>query len=183
MDGRGAPRRMGEPGGRAAERAGQRRDRRGPMDLLSILSPEAVLPAIRAHSKKQALQEVSERAAQLSGLPEREIFDTLLQRERLGSTGIGNGVAIPHGKLVALDRIFGVFARLDEPVPFEAIDDRPVDLLFALFAPESAGADHLKALARVARVLRSPAITDGLRKAQDRQEILALLSSEAATEA
>ena len=84
------------------------------MPLTDVLTPEAVLPALKAVSKKQALQELSEQAAKLSGLPEREIFDALLQRERLGSTGIGNGVAIPHGKMAKLNQLFGVFARLDK---------------------------------------------------------------------
>ena len=124
------------------------------MDLSDLLKPEAVLPSLHAQSKKQVLQEVCETAGRLTGLGEREIFDTILQRERLGSTGVGHGVAIPHGKLRSLDRLVGVFARLSRPVDFDALDDQPVDLVFLLLAPESAGADHLKALARIARVLR-----------------------------
>ena len=93
-------------------------------------------------------------AAAITGIPEREIFDTILQRERLGSTGVGNGIAIPHGKLAGVKQITGVFARLETPVDFEALDDQPVDLVFLLLAPEGAGADHLKALSRIARVLR-----------------------------
>jgi PTS system nitrogen regulatory IIA component len=146
------------------------------MDLSDLLSVGAVLPALRAMSKKQAIQELSERAAAITGLPEREIFDTLLQRERLGSTGIGHGVAIPHGKVVALDRIVGVFARLDKPIDFEALDDAPVDLVFALLAPEGSGADHLKALARIARVLRDPATAAKLRATTDADALYALLT-------
>lgn len=141
------------------------------MDLSSLLSPEAVMPALKAHSKKHAIQEIAARAARLSGLPEREVFDTLLQRERLGSTGIGNGVAIPHGKLVSLDRLFGVFAKLDQPIDFEALDGQKVDLVFALLAPEGAGADHLKALAKVARVLRAPKVVERIRADADAREI------------
>lgn len=153
------------------------------IELARILSPEAVLPSLKAHSKKHVIQEIATRAAQVSGLPEREVFDTLLQRERLGSTGIGNGVAIPHGKLVTLDGIFGVFARLDKPIDFEALDDKPVDLVFALFAPEGAGADHLKALAKVARVLRAPEVAERLRASEDRDEIREILVEYVPTEA
>lgn len=153
------------------------------MELSDIPAPDAVFPALKAHSKKHVIQEIAARAAKLSGLPEREIFDTLLQRERLGSTGIGNGVAIPHGKLVSLGRLFGVFARLDQPVEFEAIDGKKVDLVFALFAPEGAGADHLKALARIARVLRAPEVTERVRESIDRDEIRRALVEYAPTDA
>src|SRR5690606_36440330 len=120
-------------------------------DLIEV---SAVMPSLKASSKKQLLQLLAEKAAEITGLPEREIFDTILQRERLGSTGVGNGIAIPHGKLPGVTRITGVFARLDHAVDFEALDDEPVDLVFLLLAPESAGADHLKAPSRIARVLR-----------------------------
>ena len=128
------------------------------MSFSQLIKPDAVLAALRVNGKKQALQEMSERAALVSGLPAREIFDALLQRERLGATGIGDGVAIPHGKLVKCEQIFGVFARLDRPIDFAAPDGLPVDLILALIAPESAGADHLKALAMSARLLRNGAI-------------------------
>ncbi len=146
------------------------------MPLTDVLTPEAVLPALKAASKKQALQDLAEQAAKLSGLPEREIFDALLQRERLGSTGIGNGIAIPHGKMGKLDRLFGVFARLEKPIDFESLDGEPVDLIFLLLAPEGAGADHLKALSRVARSLRDPAIAQKLRKTKDADALFALLT-------
>jgi PTS system nitrogen regulatory IIA component len=129
------------------------------MPILDFLSPEAIAPAMRARSKKQALHDLSAQAAPLVGRSEREIFDTLLQRERLGSTGIGDGIAIPHGKLPKLQRLFGLFARLEKPIDFEALDGAPVDILFMLLAPEDAGADHLKALARIARILREPGVT------------------------
>jgi PTS system nitrogen regulatory IIA component len=148
------------------------------MDLSDLLSLEGVVPALKVASKKQAIQELSERAAALTGLPEREIFDTLLQRERLGSTGVGHGVAIPHGKLVRLDRLFGLFARLDQPIEFEALDEEPVDLVFVLLAPEGAGADHLKALARIARVLRDPATAGKLRATTDPSALYALLTQQ-----
>ncbi len=146
------------------------------MDLSDLLTSEAILPSLHAQSKKQVLQEVCSTAARLTGLPEREVFDTLLQRERLGSTAIGQGVAIPHGKSRSLDRLVGVFARLQRPVDFDALDDQPVDLVFVLLAPESAGADHLKALARIARVLRDPGFAEKLRAAEGADAIYALLT-------
>ena len=118
------------------------------MELEDLLSPESVIAHLKVTSKKQALQELSDKAAKLTTLSSRSIFETLLERERLGSTGVGHGIAIPHGKLASLDRLYGVFARLDTPIDFDSIDDQPVDLIFLLLAPESAGADHLKALAR-----------------------------------
>jgi PTS system nitrogen regulatory IIA component len=154
-----------------------------PMRLTDLLQPEAVMASLRANSKKQILQELSDRAAQISGLPARQIFDAILQRERLGSTGIGNGIAIPHAKLTKCNAIFGLFARLEKPVDFEAIDGAPVDLVFLLLAPESAGADHLKALARIARVLREPAIIAKLRAIRDQAALYAVLTQEPASHA
>jgi nitrogen PTS system EIIA component len=145
--------------------------------LNDLLAAPAVLPALKVKNKKQALQELAARAAETSGRSEREIFDTLLQRERLGSTGIGHGVAIPHGKLAKLDRLVGLFARLEKPIDFDALDGEPVDLLFLLLAPEGAGADHLKALARIARLLRDEKVAEKLRGAQDRAAIYALLTA------
>ena len=146
------------------------------MKLSDLLTPDAVLPALHAQSKKQVLQEVCAAASRLTLRSEREIFDTLLQRERLGSTGVGQGVAIPHGKLRGLDRLVGVFARLARPVDFDSLDDQPVDLVFVLLAPEGAGADHLKALARIARILRDPAMAQKLRTAQDASGIYSVLT-------
>ena len=146
------------------------------MNLSDLLKPDAIVPSVHAQAKKQVLLEVAAKAAKQTGLPEREIFDTLLQRERLGSTGVGHGVAIPHGKLRSLDRLVGIFARLARPVDFDSLDDEPVDLVFVLLAPESAGADHLKALARVARILRDPAMAQKLRTALDANGIYAVLT-------
>ncbi len=148
------------------------------MPLLDFLSPDAISPSLRASSKKQALHDIAAHASRLVGRDEREIFNTLLQRERLGSTGIGEGVAIPHGKLPNLDRLFGLFARLDKPIDFEALDGEPVDMLFLLLAPEGAGADHLKALARVARMLREPGIQERIRAARDASALYAVLTQE-----
>ncbi|WP_026355496.1 PTS IIA-like nitrogen regulatory protein PtsN [Pannonibacter phragmitetus] len=146
------------------------------MDLSDLISQEAVVVGLKASSKKQAIQELATKAAELTGLSEREIFDTLLQRERLGSTGVGHGVAIPHGKLVKLDKLVGFFARMEKPIDFDALDDQPVDLIFLLLAPEGAGADHLKALARIARQLRDTKVASGLRTAVDSQAAFALLT-------
>jgi len=146
------------------------------MSLSQLIKPDAVIPALRVNGKKQALQELSERAAQVSALAAREIFDAILQRERLGSTGVGDGVAIPHGKLAKCQQIFGVFARLDRPIDFDAPDGLPVDLIFLLVAPESAGADHLKALAMSARLLRNAATAAQLRATRDPAALYALLT-------
>jgi nitrogen PTS system EIIA component len=148
----------------------------GSMPLSDLVAPQAVMPALKVNGKKQALQELAARAADLTGLDERDILEILQQREKLGSTGIGNGIAIPHGKLTKLERMFGLFARLDRAIDFEALDGQPVDLVFLLLAPESAGADHLKALARVARVLRSPDTAKMLRDSRDTEAIYAVLT-------
>jgi nitrogen PTS system EIIA component len=145
------------------------------MPLLDFLSPEAVAANLRVNGKKQALQEIAAKAARLTGLEERTVFEALLQRERLGSTGIGEGVAIPHGKLPNLNRLFGFVARLEKPIDFEALDGQPVDILFLLLAPEGAGADHLKALARAARVLREPGTVDRIRATRDAAALYAVL--------
>ena len=148
------------------------------MTLTDLISRDAILPSLKVATKKQALSDLSEHAARHSGLAAREVFDALVQRERLGSTGIGNGIAIPHGKLAKVDRIFGVFARVEKPIDFESLDGEPVDLILLLIAPENAGADHLKALARGARLLRSPAITAKLRATRDAGMIYTLLAEE-----
>lgn len=145
------------------------------MDLNDLIQPEAVIPSLKATSKRQLLQILAEKAAELTGLPEREVFETVTQRERLGSTGVGNGIAIPHGKLPKIDKITGVFARLEQPVDFEALDDQPVDLVFLLLAPENAGADHLKALSRIARLLRDPDMVAKLRGTLDPQALYSFL--------
>jgi len=151
------------------------------MDLEDLLTKDAIIAGLKAKSKKQAIQELSAKAAELTGLSEREIFDTLLQRERLGSTGVGHGIAIPHGKLTRLDRLVGLFAKLDKPVDFDALDDEPVDLVFLLLAPEGAGADHLKALARIARQLRDAEVTKGIRAASDATTIYGFLTQSLAS--
>jgi PTS system nitrogen regulatory IIA component len=153
------------------------------MTLSDIVAPTAIVPALKVNGKKQALQELAARAAELTGQNEKAILEILLQREKLGSTGVGNGVAIPHGKLPKLGRLFGLFARLERPIDFEALDSQPVDLVFLLLAPEGAGADHLKALARVARLLRDPEVARKLRESRDADALYAVLAMSPASSA
>jgi PTS system nitrogen regulatory IIA component len=149
------------------------------MELGDLISPEAVFPSLKAKSKKQALQDLAHKAAGLTGLEERKLYDTLMQREGLGSTGVGRGIAIPHGRVPALRKIVSIFARLDEPIEFDALDNEPVDLIFLLLAPEHAGADHLKALARISRLLRDPASIERLRASKDRAALYSVLTEPA----
>ncbi len=146
------------------------------MRLTDFVSPEAVIANLKASTKKQLLLELSERAAKLSGVSGREIFDALLHRERLGSTGIGEGLAIPHGKLPKVKSIFGLFARLERPIEFDSLDGAPVDLVFLLLAPEASGADHLKALACVARLLRDPGLVSALRATRNSDALYSLMA-------
>ena len=140
-----------------------------------LTGPEAVLASVKASGKKALLAELASRAATLFKVDERRLFDRLLERERLGSTGIGGGIAIPHARLSALDKPLGLFARLAQPIDFEAIDERPVDIVFLLAAPEGAGADHLKALARVSRLLRDRNLVEKLRATEKADALYALL--------
>lgn len=153
------------------------------MDINELMTSGEVVANLRATSKKQALQELAKRMADVIGLHERAIFDVLMERERLGTTGVGKGIAIPHGKLPNLDRLYGLFARLEQPVDFQAIDERPVDLIFLLLAPESAGADHLKALAKVSRLLRDPATCEKLRGTDTADALYAILTGSVETRA
>ena len=153
------------------------------MDIAELISPEGVVPNLRATSKKQALQELARRAAEITGLAERAIFDVLVEREKLGTTGVGNGIAIPHGKLATLTRLYGLFARLEKPIDFDSIDEQPVDLIFLLLAPKSAGADHLKALARISRLLRDKSVCEKLRATDTAEGLYALLTDSPASRA
>ncbi len=153
------------------------------MEIDELIGPDAVVANLRVTSKKQALQELAKRAAELTGQPERAIFEVLIERERLGTTGVGNGIAIPHGKLADLDRLYGLFARIETPIDFDAIDEQPVDLICVLLAPETAGADHLKALARVSRLLRDRVVCDKLRGTDSAEAIRALLTESTASHA
>ena len=153
------------------------------MDIGQLLKRDAVAVRVSANSKRQALGALAEIASRSLGLPEAEILDALLEREQQGSTGVGQGVAVPHARLDGLERMAGVFVKLDTPVPFEAVDDRPVDLLFALFAPRESGMDHLRALAKVSRLLRQTQLREQLRQARTGDAVYALLSRDAASNA
>ena len=145
------------------------------MEICDLLSGDRVISCIRATNKKHLLEEVSMHAAKICGKNERTIFDILLERERLGTTGIGRGVAIPHGKLPDLDQLYGVFIKLEQPIDFESMDGEAVDLIFLLLAPETAGADHLKALAQISRLFRDSIICKKLRAAKDKKALCELL--------
>jgi len=147
------------------------------MEINDLISSDVVVANLKATSKKQVLHNLARRASKQTGVNERDIFDVLMERERLGSTGVGNGIAIPHGKLPELDRLHGLFALLEQPVDFQAIDEHPVDLIFLLLAPESAGADHLKALAKISRLLRNTGICDKLRGSETSDALYAILTA------
>src|SRR5271154_3960667 len=153
------------------------------MEIADLITPDSVLANFRVSGKKQALQELARKAAAITGQPERLICDILVEREALGTTGVGMGIAIPHGKLAGVERMTGVFARLERPIDFEAIDDQPVDLIFLLLAPEGAGTEHLKALARVSRLLRDRAICTKLRGTDNQDALYALLTEDRASHA
>ncbi len=146
------------------------------MNISDLLVPEAVILSLKAQNKKQLLQELAARAALQTRLPEKRIFETLFERERLGTTGVGSGIAIPHGRMAGATGITGVFARLEPAIDYEAVDSQPVDLVFMLLAPEDAGADHLKALARVSRLLRNQQAVEKLRTARSAEAIYAILT-------
>ncbi|TAJ39031.1 MAG: transcriptional regulator [Reyranella sp.] len=146
------------------------------MEIADLLTgPEAVLASVKTSGKKALLAELASRAANVFALEERRLFDRLIEREALGSTGIGGGIAIPHGRMPSLAAPRGLFARLAQPVAFDSIDERPVDIVFLLVAPEGAGADHLKALARVSRLLRDRSLVDKLRATESAEALYALL--------
>ncbi len=149
------------------------------MKISDILSPQAVLYGLTGETKKKLIGDLAVHAAGLSGIESGVLFETLWEREKLGSTGVGHGIAIPHGRIPKLERIVGVFAHLTEAIDFEAIDSAPVDLVFLLLTPAEAGADHLKALARVSRLLRNTTMCEKLRAAGDSAAIYALLTEPA----
>jgi PTS system nitrogen regulatory IIA component len=146
------------------------------IDIAELVAPDRVLVGLRPGSKRQLPQELADEAAATCGLDAKSILDLLIQREKLGTTGVGEGIAIPHAKVAGLPKLIGFFSRLAKPVDFDALDDKPVDLVFLLLAPEDAGADHLKALARIARILRDPALCAQLRQASDPRRALTLLT-------
>ncbi len=153
------------------------------MELGDLIKPDGIIASLKAKSKKQVLHELAQKAGEITGIDDRVIFETLLQRERLGSTGLGRGIAIPHGKPPGLSRIVCLFARLEAPIDFDSIDGGPVELVFLLLAPEHAGADHLKALARISRLLRDPLTTEKLKASRDRAALYAVLTEPATSHA
>jgi PTS system nitrogen regulatory IIA component len=153
------------------------------MDLSDLLAPGGIIPAFEATTKKQALLDLSTRASEITQIDARIIYDTLLQRERLGSTGLGRGIAVPHVKLAGLSGIVCLFARMVQPIDFESQDDEPVDLIFLLLAPDHAGGDHLKALARISRLVREPSMLERVRAAPDLASLKRALSQTATSHA
>jgi PTS system nitrogen regulatory IIA component len=153
------------------------------MDLSSILKPQAVRVIGQLSSKKRLLQDISELVAAAYGLCASTAFDALQERESLGPTGVGHGVALPHARMEGLDRVSGAFVRLEKPLDFDSVDRKPVDLVFALFAPADSGVDHLKALALVSRTLRDPATCAKLRANEDPQTLYAILTETRTTKA
>jgi nitrogen PTS system EIIA component len=153
------------------------------MTLAELITRDAIIPSLKAKSKKHVLEDLAVRAGKLEDVPVRDIYEALLQRERLGSTGVGRGIAIPHCRLPSIKRLACIFARLEEPIPFDSIDGEPVDLVFLLLAPENAGADHLKALARLSRLMREPKTVMQLRAAKDQAALYAVLTEPLASNA
>lgn len=147
------------------------------MKLSEIMSEESIFLGLKSNSKRQLLQDIAAKASAISGIDERTIFDTILERENLGSTGFGEGTALPHGRFENLDKVYGFIAKLNSPVDFEAIDGKPVDLVFMLLSPEGNGADHLTALAFASRILKDESLRSKLRQMNSAQEIYALLDN------
>ncbi len=147
------------------------------MKLSEIMSGNSIFMGLKSNSKRQLLQDLANKAAEITGINERTIFDTILERENLGSTGFGEGTALPHGRFAELDKVYGFFAKLNSPVDFEAIDGKPVDLVFMLLSPEGNGADHLTALAQASRILKDESTRTKIRQISSAQEIYALLNN------
>ncbi|HKT16433.1 MAG TPA: PTS IIA-like nitrogen regulatory protein PtsN [Stellaceae bacterium] len=153
------------------------------MEISDLITPERVIAKLRVANKRTVLQEMARRAASLIGEDEYKVFEILLEREQLGTTGIGGGTAVPHGRLPELAQPMGLFARLEKPVDFDAIDSQPVDLVFLLLTPSDAGANHLKALARISRLMRDRAMCAKLRGTESADAIYALLTDRATSHA
>lgn len=151
------------------------------MELADILAERAVLCCTDVTTKRQLFECLADRAAEITGHDAAEILEAITTREELGSTGLGNGIAIPHGKIAGLDGVTALVARLDEPLDFDSVDDQPVDIVVMLLAPTGAGADHLKALSRVARLLRTEAVVEDLRAATDPAQLRAIFTAPVAT--
>ncbi len=151
------------------------------MTLADIIDARAVLANVKSQSKKHLLQDLAQAMAPVAGLEARKIFEILNTREKLGSTGLGQGIAIPHGRVTGLDRVCGMFAHLATPIDFGSIDGEPVDIVFVLLAPEHDGADHLTALARISRLMRQPQTVAKLRGTQSPEALYAILTEPTAT--
>ena len=146
------------------------------MKISDIIDAGAVLPSLKATTKKQVLQDVAQQLARLVAIDQRIIFETLLTREKLGSTGLGQGIAMPHGRMPGLQHVTGLFAKLATPIDYDSVDGKPVDLVFALLSPDHAGADHLTALAKISRIMRSPAALSKLRATNTAEGLYAVLT-------
>ena len=153
------------------------------MTIGDLLDPGAVALRISAPGKRQVLGVVADVAARVLGVSAEAVLEGLLDREAAGSTGVGHGVAIPHARIDGVDRVRAVFVRLETPVAFDAVDDKPVDLIVALFAPRDASAQHLRALARVSRMMRQPELREHLRQARSADAVHVLLAQEATSTA
>ena len=146
------------------------------MNLAEIIDARAVLPQVKVQTKKQLLLELSQAMSSILAVDHRIIFETLQTREKLGSTGLGQGIAVPHGRLPNITRVYGLFAKLSAPVAYDSVDGEPVDLVFVLISPEHAGADHLTALARISRLLRQPGTMAKLRGTATAEGLYAILT-------
>ncbi len=148
------------------------------MKIVEFLKPELILEEIQSKEKSEVLKEFSQRIEVVEGLKADKVFHVLLEREKLGSTGIGEGVAIPHGKLHELSSLICCFGRSHEGIEFEAIDGNPVHLVFLLLAPENSAGTHLKALAKISKILKDPSFRNQLLKAKDKEEIFGIIKEE-----
>ena len=151
------------------------------MELADILAERAVLCCTGVTTKRQLFEDLAQRAAEITGHDAAELLEAITAREELGSTGLGNGIAIPHGKVSGLKGVTALLARLDTPIEFDSVDDQPVDIIVMLLAPTGAGADHLKALSRVARLLRTESVVEDLRQASDPEQLRAIFTAPVAT--
>ena len=151
------------------------------MELADILAERAVLCCTGVTTKRQLFEDLAERAAEITGHDASELLEAITAREELGSTGLGNGIAIPHGKVSGLKGVTALLARLGTPIAFDSVDDQPVDIIVMLLAPTGAGADHLKALSRVARLLRTESVVDELRQTTDPEQLRAIFTAPVAT--
>lgn len=146
------------------------------MDLGTIIADDDVFVDLKPKSKRQLIQHLARKISVKLDVSDEIVFATIMQREKLGSTGVGNGVAIPHGKIEGIDKMSGMCVKLSKPISFDAIDDQPVDIVFLLLAPSEAGAEHLKALSKIARMLRDPDHLEKIRECQDNETLYSLIT-------